>query len=83
MKTVTLRLADELHEDANSVLEEMGLDMPTAFRVFLTKVATTRSIPFELKAEQMTWEEVPVDSTIQKSMDKVAALWTGKKPAQS
>lgn len=82
MKTVTLRLPDELHEDASSVLEQVGLDMPAALRVFVTKVAPTRSIPFELKAEQMTWEEVPVDAASQKAMDKVAALWSGKKPAQ-
>jgi DNA-damage-inducible protein J len=33
------------------IFAEMGLDTTTAVRMFFTKVARTRSIPFALKAE--------------------------------
>ena len=57
----------------------MGLDLPTAFRVFLVKVAATRSIPFELRAPPVLWEQVPVDSETQERMDRIGSLWAGKK----
>lgn len=79
MKTVTLRVPDELLNESAAVFEQVGLDVPTAFRVFLTKVAATRSIPFELKAPEVTWEEVPVDTATQRKMDGLAALWEKKR----
>jgi addiction module RelB/DinJ family antitoxin len=82
MKSMTLRISDELHHESNAVLEQIGLDMPTAFRIFLTQVATTRSIPFELKAPQAVWEEVPVDSETQAKMDDIAKLWAERSPAR-
>jgi DNA-damage-inducible protein J len=75
MKTVTLRIPDELLAESTSVFDQIGLDLPTALRVFLAKVATTRSIPFELKAPDAVWEEVPVDAKTQQKMDRIAALW--------
>ena len=80
MKTLTLRIPDELHKESNEVLEEIGLDVPTAFRIFLTQVAVTRSIPFTLKARESAWETVPVDRETQQAMDAVASLWAEKTP---
>jgi addiction module RelB/DinJ family antitoxin len=40
-----------LKESADEVFAEIGLDAATAVRLFFTKVAQTRSIPFRLKAE--------------------------------
>ena len=80
MKTLTLRIPDELHKESNEVLEQIGLDVPTAFRIFLTQVAATRSIPFMLKARDGAWETVPVDMKTQKAMDAVASLWAEKTP---
>lgn len=54
MKTLTLRIPDELHLESNEVLEQIGLDVPTAFRLFLTQVAATRSIPFTLTLDRQT-----------------------------
>ena len=80
MKTLTLRIPDELHKESNEVLDQIGLDVPTALRIFLTQVAATRSIPFTLKARDDAWETVPVDMETQKAMDAVASLWAGKSP---
>lgn len=46
-----VRMERSLKEDAEAVFAEMGLDTTTAVRIFFTKVARTRSIPFQLKAE--------------------------------
>jgi DNA-damage-inducible protein J len=46
-----VRMERSLKEEAEAVFAEMGLDTTTAIRIFFTKVARTRSIPFRLKAE--------------------------------
>jgi DNA-damage-inducible protein J len=34
------------------VLEELGLDMPTALRLFLKKLVKTRAIPFRISLDE-------------------------------
>lgn len=46
-----IRMDRSLKEAADEVFEEIGLDATTAVRLFFTKVAKTRSIPFRLRAE--------------------------------
>jgi DNA-damage-inducible protein J len=46
-----IRIDRDLKEAAEGVFNEIGLDATTAVRLFFTKVAQTRSIPFRLKAE--------------------------------
>ena len=47
-----VRMDRSLKEEAEEVFAEMGLDTTTAVRIFFTKVARTRSIPFRLNAER-------------------------------
>lgn len=46
-----IRIDRDLKESADEVFYELGLDAATAVRMFFTKVAKTRSIPFKLKVE--------------------------------
>ena len=46
-----IRIDRSLKEAADDVFADLGLDATTAIRLFFTKVAKTRSIPFRLKAE--------------------------------
>jgi addiction module RelB/DinJ family antitoxin len=46
-----IRIDRSLKEAADEVFQEIGLDATTAVRLFFTKVAKTRSIPFRLRAE--------------------------------
>lgn len=46
-----IRIDRALKEAADEVFAEIGLDATTAVRLFFTKVAKTRSIPFRLCAE--------------------------------
>ena len=72
--TLQVRLPRALRESASSALEEMGLDLPTAVRLYLTKVAKTRRIPFLLEAEPLA-EVVEVDRATQTRMDRIAKSW--------
>lgn len=72
--TLQVRLPRALRDNASSALEEMGLDLPTAVRLYLTRVAKTRCIPFPLEAEPIA-EVVDVDRATQLRMDRIAKSW--------
>lgn len=48
-QAIQIRVEEDLKRNAEVVLNNLGLDMPSAIRIFLTKVVSTNSIPFELK----------------------------------
>ena len=75
MKTLQIRLPEGLRDKADAVLAEMGLDLPTAVRLYLTKIVQTRSIPFALEAPNMRVEAIDVDEEIQADMTSVATAW--------
>ncbi len=75
MKTLQVRVPDELRSNADQVLEDIGLDMPTAIRLYLNKIVQTRSIPFSLEASDVILKEVEVDRPTQRKMDAVAQAW--------
>lgn len=57
-KSIQLRMDPGLKERAESVLEELGLDMPTALRLFLKKVVKTNAIPFRISLEDESGESL-------------------------
>lgn len=79
-KTLQVRIEEDLRTEADEVLHEIGLDVPSAVRLFLTKVVQTRSIPFELKAPGIRVVEVAADPATQARMDEIGTLWAKKKP---
>jgi len=79
-KTLQVRIEEDLRTEADEVLHEIGLDVPSAVRLFLTKVVQTRSIPFELKAPGIRVVELAVDPATQARMDEIGTLWAKKKP---
>lgn len=76
MKTLQIRIPDGLREEADQVLDEIGMDISTAIRVYLKKIVQSRRIPFALEASQ-PWEvdPIPVDPETQRMMDQVAETW--------
>lgn len=58
----------------------MGLDLPTAIRVYLSKVVQTRRIPFALEAEPAA-EVIPVDEAIKSKMDAIGEAWRKIRPS--
>jgi addiction module RelB/DinJ family antitoxin len=49
--SVQVRLDEDLKKDAESIFENLGVDAPTAIRMFFRKVVATRSIPFSVSEE--------------------------------
>jgi DNA-damage-inducible protein J len=79
MKTLQVRLTDDLREEADSVLADMGLDMPTAIRLYLKKIIQTGGIPFQLGTAGVKVEPIKVDRAMQRKMDAVASAWRKQK----
>lgn len=50
-KTLQVRIDDELKEEVDKVLNEIGLDTTTAVRIFLKKVVRDQAIPFPVTAK--------------------------------
>jgi DNA-damage-inducible protein J len=75
MKTLQIRVPDGLREAADEVLNEIGLDMPTAIRIYLNKITQTRSIPFSLEASPLLIEDISIDSDTQEKIDAIGETW--------
>lgn len=43
-----IRVDEDLKNNANMVLEDIGLDLSTAIRMFLNKIVTLNGLPFEI-----------------------------------
>lgn len=49
MATISMRIDDKLKEESREILNELGLDITNAVKLFLTQVVNQRGLPFELK----------------------------------
>ena len=47
--TLQIRVEDSLKEQAMALFERLGLDLPTAIRIFLKKSVSENGVPFEIK----------------------------------
>lgn len=56
---VQIRVDEDLKNEAAGIFERLGLDLPTAFRIFLKKSVEERGIPFDMKvdSEKVSLEE--------------------------
>lgn len=43
-----LRIDDTLRKEASDIFSQLGLDLPTAIRMFLTRSVQVRGIPFSM-----------------------------------
>ncbi len=48
---VNVRINKNTKEQAQKIVEKMGLDLSSAIKLFLNKVIITKSIPFEIRTE--------------------------------
>ena len=51
MAQISLRVEDEVKQNAEKVLDTIGLSMSAAINIFLKTVARENRIPFELSAD--------------------------------
>ena len=46
---VQVRVDEKLKEDVTMIYEELGMDLPTAIRIFLKRSVQEKGIPFSMK----------------------------------
>ncbi|MBQ7521895.1 MAG: type II toxin-antitoxin system RelB/DinJ family antitoxin [Clostridia bacterium] len=51
MTQINFRIDEEIKNNAEQTLKEMGLNMSTAITMFLVKVVREKRIPFEINAD--------------------------------
>lgn len=51
MSTIQVRIDDKTKKSAQKVLNDVGLDMSSAIKVYLKRIIITKSIPFQLLTE--------------------------------
>ena len=49
--TIQIRIDEKTKKAARKTLDELGLDMSSAVKLFLTNVVNRKGIPFDLKTE--------------------------------
>ena len=53
---VQLKVDSEIKEDVSRIYENLGLDLPTAIRIFFKKSIAVGGLPFELREENNRWQ---------------------------
>jgi DNA-damage-inducible protein J len=56
-KSISFRVDEELKNEADLVLEEIGLSMTAALTLYLKQIVNRREIPFKLEAKDPFYSE--------------------------
>lgn len=73
--TLQTRIDAKLKKDASKALKDMGLDLSTGVKMFLTQVVRTKSIPFEI----FTYDNLPEDQKLEIVKEAKYAMKHGKR----
>lgn len=52
---VQVKVDSDIKEDVSRIYENLGLDLPTAIRIFFKKSIAVGGLPFELREENSRW----------------------------
>jgi DNA-damage-inducible protein J len=75
--TLQTRIDAKLKKEASKALKDMGLDLSTGVKMFLTQVVRTKSIPFEI----FTYDNIPETEKLELVKEAKYALKHGKRYA--
>ena len=53
---IQLRIDEKLQTEATDIYERLGMDLPTAIRIFLTRSVEERGIPFSMKLKTESYK---------------------------
>ena len=70
--TLHLRLDEDMKNQATDVFEQLGLDLPTAIRIFLRRSIAIDGMPFELKNNRSEWDRMPCSWTVEELKEQIA-----------
>ena len=65
---IQVRVDDKLKKEAMDILDGIGMDMPTAIRMFLKKIVIERGLPFDTKLP--SYEYIPAKPSFKIPMDE-------------
>ncbi len=66
MGIIQVRIDDELKQEAQSIYEQLGIDLSTAIRMFVKKSVMVRGIPFDMTvSNQAPKPEEPKEETVE------------------
>lgn len=85
MATLQVRLDDILKEQAQAVVQEMGLDLSGAIRIFLAQVVKENGLPFRptndpfysarnQEALRRSVAQIEAGQTVRKSLDELRSM---------
>ena len=66
-----VRMDEDLKNEASELFEKLGLDIPTAIRIFFKRAVTEKGIPFELREPTVVYDAGSRASSIER---RAAAL---------
>lgn len=84
--SIQIRLDETLKKDAETVFDNLGIDVPTAIQLFLKKVVATRSIPFSLEERPYTFskeEEAEILRVAEESHDPANTVAVTRTPQET
>jgi DNA-damage-inducible protein J len=70
LKTVNIRIDEELKKQAETLFSDFGMNMTTAFTIFVKAVVRERKIPFEITASEPFYDESNM-AHLKKSIDQL------------
>lgn len=62
MATINIRIDDRLKEESREVLEDLGLDLSTGIKAFLTQVVVKNGLPFELTLNELDMSVMQIEN---------------------
>ena len=71
MGVLQVRVDDGLKSQATAVFEQLGMDLSTAIRMFLTKSVQVKGIPFETTLDESSLEMERIVRKFQKHSEEI------------
>ena len=71
MAVLQVRVDDELKNQASAVLEQMGLDLSTAVRMFLKRTVAVNGFPFEMMLDESGLRMHKLITSIQRHSEEI------------
>ena len=56
MTVLQIRIEDDLKKQVSDLFESLGMDIPTAVRIFFKRALVENGIPFEVKGTPLTYK---------------------------
>ena len=74
--TLTVRIDPVVKQQAQTILNDLGLDMTSAINVYLKKIIQCEGIPFELRREKLNEESLRVIEKTRRGEDTIGPFDT-------